>query len=439
MGNEAKWEYFRVMYERYHKAERKARAALLDEFCVTTGYNRKYAIRLLNGPRPEKKRVRRPREHKPQYGKQVISVLAAVWEAAGYPWSVRLKALLPSWLPWIRKRYRLSGKLEQELLAMSARQMDRRLQSRKRQPKRKIYGRTKPGVLLKHHIPIKTDSWDVKAPGFTEVDLVSHSGDSADGEFAHTLNLTDIPTGWTESRALLGKSEIAVQEALDEIQRGLPFRLLGVDSDNGSEFINWHLKRWCDGKQIQLTRGRPYKKDDNAHIEQKNWTHVRKLLGWDRYDSGAAVEAINAVYRQELRWWMNLYLPSVKLVKKVRVGSKMRRVYSPAQTPWERVLASGQADTRRAAELKKLRSTLDPFALAERIDRKLESIYALANRRLSPKAANLRGATAVEKTRRGKVQKTDFPTALGNPAKNAGFPLSHSHYGGCSVTSLMSR
>lgn len=418
------------MYERYHKAQRKARAALLDEFCVTTGYNRKYAIRLLNGPRPEEERVRRPREHKPQYGKQVISILAGVWEAAGYPWSVRLKALLPSWMPWIRKRYRLSAKLEQQLLAMSARQMDRRLQSRKRQQKRKIYGRTKPGVLLKHHIPIKTDSWDVKAPGFTEVDLVSHSGDSADGEFAHTLNLTDIHTGWTESRALLGKSQIAVQEALDEIQRGLPFRLLGVDSDNGSEFINWHLKRWCDGKQIQLTRGRPYKKDDNAHIEQKNWTHVRKLLGWDRYDSRVAVEAINAVYRQELRWWMNLYLPSVKLVKKVRVGSKLRRVYSRAQTPWERVLASGQADARRTAELKKLRSTLDPFVLAESIDRKLESIYALANRRLSPKAANLRGATAVEKPRGGKVQKKDFPPTLGNPAKGAGFPLSHSHYGG---------
>ena len=177
----------------------------------------------------------------------------------------------------------------------------------------------------------------------------------------HTLNLSDIHTGWTESRALLGKSEISVHEALNEIQRGLPFRLLGVDSDNGSEFINWHLKQWCDGKQIQLTRGRPYKKDDNAHIEQKNWTHVRKLLGRDRYDSRAAVEAINTVYRQELRWWMNLYLPSVKLVKKVRVGSKMRRVYSPARTPWERVLASGQVDARRVAELKKLRSGWIPL------------------------------------------------------------------------------
>ena len=438
MGNEAKWQYFRMMYERYHQAERKARGGLLDELCLTTGYNRKYAIRLLNGPPPEKERVRRPRGRKTQYGKQVISILTAVWEAAGYPWSVRLKALLPNWMPWIRKRYRMSGKVEEQLLEMSARQMDRRLQNRKRAQKRKIYGRTKPGTLLKHHIPLKTDSWNVQAPGFTEVDLVSHSGDSAEGEFAHTLNLTDIHTGWTESRALLGKSEIAVQEALDEIQTELPFRLLGVDSDNGSEFINWHLKRWCDEKQIQLTRGRPYKKDDNAHIEQKNWTHVRKLLGWDRYDSRAAVEAINAVYRQELRLWMNLYLPSVKLVKKVRVGSKLRRVYSPAQTPFERVLASGRADTRHMAELKKLRSTLDPFKLAQTIDRKLDKIYALGNRRLSPKPESSR-AKAVEKPRGGKVQKTDFPTALGNPAKGAGFPLSHSHYGGRSVTPFMSR
>ena len=145
MGNDAKWEYFRVMYERYHKAERKARAVLLDEFCVTTGYNRKYAIRLLNGPRPEKERVRRPRERKPQYGKQVISVLAAVWEAAGYPWSVRLKALLPSWMPWIRKRYRVSAKLEQQLLTMSARQMDRRLESRTRQL---IAGKQREAVVV---------------------------------------------------------------------------------------------------------------------------------------------------------------------------------------------------------------------------------------------------------------------------------------------------
>ena len=438
MGHEAKWEYFRVMYGRYRQAEGNSRCLLLNEFCLTTGYNRKYAIRLLNGPAPERQRVQRPRGRKPRYSKQAMAIVGAVWEAAGYPWSVRLKALLPSWLPWIRRHFRLTAELEEQLLAMSARQMDRRLGARKREQKRKIYGRTKPGTLLKHHIP-KTDAWNVSSPGYTEVDLVSHSGNAAEGEFAHTLNLTDIFSGWTESRALLGKSEIAVQKALDQMRAGLPFALLGIDSDNGSEFINWHLQSWCNAQQIQMTRGRPYKKDDNAHIEQKNWTHVRKLLGWERYDSPAAVAAANAVYA-ELRLWMNLYLPSVKLEKKVRVGSKVRRVYSAAQTPLERVLASGQGIAPRLAEFEKLRSSLDPFVLAQSIDRKLEALYALANRRLSPKTQTARaGKKAVEKTRGGKVPKPDFSTTLGNPANNAGFPLPHSHDGGCSVTSLMSR
>src|SRR5260370_15412726 len=205
--------------------------------------------------------------------------------------------------------------------------MDRRLKAQKRQRRRRIYGRTKPGYLLKHHIPVKTDRWDVATPGFTEVDLVSHSGNSASGEFAHTLNVTDIHTTWTESRAVLGRGEEAVQRALNEIATTLPFPLLGADSDNGSEFINWHLKGWCEQRQIQLTRGRPYKKHDNPHIEQKNWTHVRKLLAWDRYATHHAVAAMNDLYVQVLSLRLNLFLPSVKLGKKGRVGSRVRRVY----------------------------------------------------------------------------------------------------------------
>ena len=217
---------------------------------------------------------------------------------------------------------------------------------------------------------------------------------------------------------------MAVQQALDEIEGVLPFRLLGVDSDHGSEFITWHLKRWWEQKKIQLTRGRPYKKDDNAHVEQKNWTHVRKLLGWERYDSQAAVEAINDLYRQELGLWMNLYLASVKLVKKVCVGSKLRRVYDAAQTPLERVEACGHARKEQVAELKKLRQSLDPFQLGKVIDHKLERIYDMANRRLGPKASrkaalrirrkkhNVAGETAVEKTLGGKVPNQTFPPSL---------------------------
>lgn len=263
--------------------------------------------------------------------------------------------------------------------------MDRRLAEQKNQRRRSIYGRTKPGYLLKHHIPVKTDRWDVHTPGYTEVDLVSHSGNSASGDFAHTLNVTDIHTTWTESRAVVGRGEEAVQRALNDVAGVLPFPLLGVDSDNGSEFINWHLKHWCEQRQIQLTRGRPYKKDDNAHIEQKNWTHVRKLLGWERYDTHEAVEAMNALYRQELRLWLNLFLPSVKLVKKVRVGSKVRRVYDAARTPFERVKACKQSDPGKVAELEELRKRLDPFQLSRTIERQLERIARMANRRLSPR------------------------------------------------------
>jgi hypothetical protein len=292
---------------------------------------------------------------------------------------------------------------------------------------------------LKHHIPVKTDSWNVTTPGFAEIDLVSHSGNSGEGEFAYTLNLTDIHTGWTESRALLGKGQEGVRQALEEIQGGLPFDLLGLDSDNGSEFINWHLQGWCKQRKIQLTRGRPYKKDDNAHIEQKNWTHVRKLLGWERYDSPRAVEAMNDLYRQELRLWLNLYLPSVKLVKKVRVGSKVRRVYDAPQTPLERVLASASAHSDQIAALKKLRGSLDPFHLGKVIERKIEGIYAMASQRHSPQAIQK------NRQRSGPKAKMSPRPGCGKDARPASleiaprFPLSHSHDDELPVTFLMSR
>src|ERR1035437_4913688 len=171
LGHAARWEYFRVIHGRYSKAEGKAKGGMLDEFCLNTGYHRKYAIRLLNGPPPGKHVEAQPRGRKPRYGASVVSLLAAVWEAAGYPWSVRLKALLPSWMPWIRQRFKLSAETEKQLLGISARQIDRRLQAKKTQRKRRLYGRTRPGRLLKHHIPVKTDSWDVTRPGFAEMPL----------------------------------------------------------------------------------------------------------------------------------------------------------------------------------------------------------------------------------------------------------------------------
>jgi hypothetical protein len=382
MSRRSKRDYLLTIHPRYRRASPREKGKILDEFCKVCGYNRKYAIRLLNGPPPSKKPPpRRWRSRGNTYPVAVVRVLRAVWEAANYPWSTRLKALLPVWLPWIRQRFALTRAQEKQLLAISARQIDRRLREHKTLLKRRLYGRTKPGTLLKHHVPIKTDHWDVTHAGYAEIDLVSHSGERAEGEFIHSLTLTDIHSTWTETRAVMGKGETGVVAAIDEMRRGLPFTLLGLDSDNGSEFLNYHLVRYTDERKIQFTRSRPYKKDDNAHVEQKNWTHVRRLMGWERYDTDEALQVMNALYRNELRLMMNLFLPSVKLLRKERVGSRLRRFYSPALTPLDRLLEAGQGDHRLLAALKTQRSSLDPFELSQRVSEKLELIWERAHRR----------------------------------------------------------
>ncbi len=380
MSRQGKWEYLQAIHARYRQAARAEKGRTLDEFCRVTGYHRKSALRLLHGPPPGRRPPPR-RRRAPSYGTRVIQVLTAIWTAAGYPWSVRLKALLPLWLPWARPRCRLTPALEAQLLRLSPRQMDRRLAPHRQQVRQRLYGRTKPGTLLTHHIPLRTDRWEVTVPGFTEVDLVAHSGDSGEGEFVHSLNLTDIHTTWVETRAVLGRGQAGVAAALEEMRQTLPFALRGIDSDNGSEFINAHLLRSCQAQGIQCTRGRPYQKDDNAHVEQKHWTHVRKLMGYVRYGSPAARVAMHALYRNELRLFQNLFLPSVKLVRKVRVGSRVRRVYDRPQTPFERVRACPEADPGKVAPLQALREQLDPFALAEAIDQQLTRLYALAHHR----------------------------------------------------------
>lgn len=406
VGPQTTREYLARMRERYDRAGRDAKGGLLDEVCEVTGYHRKAVIRLLRRAAPPRTRRRR-RGRRVEYGPEVVAALRAIWMAAGYPWSVRLKALLPGWVPWARRRLRLTPATERALLRISARQMDRRLRPSKQELRTRMYGRTKPGTLLKHHIPVQTERWNVSEPGFTEIDLVSHSGNSADGEFLHSLNVTDIHTTWVETQAVLGKGQERVRQALETIAEALPFGLRGIDSDNGSEFINDHLFRYCQAREIQFTRGRPYKKDDNAHIEQKNWTHVRKLVGYDRYDSPAALAALNALYA-DLRLLQNLWLPSVKLVKKTRVGSRVRRVYGPPQTPLDRVRACPTADPAKVAALTRLHATLDPFALAARIEQQQDRLYALANHR--------RGGRPMDAAGSVENAKSAFPTrSLENP------------------------
>ena len=383
MSRKARWEYVRAVHRRYGKASKSDKQVILDEFCSNSGYNRKYAIRLLNGPPPEKRPPTR-RRRAAEYGTGVIRLLTVIWEAAGYPWSVRLKAVVPLWLPWIRKRLHPDAATEKKLLRISSATMDRQLKPKRRLLRKRQYGRTKPGTLLKHQIPIKTDSWDVKEPGFVEVDLVSHSGNCGDGEFIHSLNMTDIHTGWVETRAVLGKGQVGIVEAMEQMRQSLPFPLRGIDSDNGSEFINYHLKGYCSRRRIQFTRGRPYKKDDNAHIEQKNWTHVRRIFGYLRFDTPAVLNQMNDLYTNELTVYQNLFQPSTKLLRKTRVGSRLRRVYERPKTPLERVRECRQTDRSKLAHLEQTFKEQDPFELSRRIDQKVEHIFQKANARMSP-------------------------------------------------------
>ncbi len=384
MARQSKREYLRSIHERYHQAGRKEKTIMLEEFCKVCGYNRKYAIGLLSRPLPNLGTRRRVTVRSATYSQASIKTLAKVWKASGYLCSQRLKAALPQWLPWIKRHFELNGTLEKEVLAISARQMDRRLSPHKRTVKRRLYGTTRPGSLLKHMIPIKTDHWDVTLPGHLEIDLVSHSGASAAGEFIYTLDCVDIATGWVERQAVMGKGELNIVAALSEIEKRLPFALRGIDSDNGSEFINHELFNFCQKRPqnrcVQFTRSRPYKKDDNAHVEQKNWTHVRKLLGWDRYDTLQALKLINDLY-QKLRIFQNLFQPSMKLSSKVRKGSRVTRRYGPPFTPLERVLKSAPKAVAQIEGLKSLLKNTDPFELSRQIDHQLDCLYKLAAQR----------------------------------------------------------
>jgi len=389
MARRSKQEYLGIMWQRYQRGDRAERSALLDEVTRMCGYHRKYAIGLLNRRHPPRPRPRRVPRRRPTYSAEAISVLAWIWEQSGYLCATRLKAALPIWLPWVQRRRPLSPTVARQLLAISPRQIDRRLQARKHRLKRRLYGTTRPGTLLKHLVPLKTDHWDVTQPGYLEIDLVSHSGASAAGDFLHTLDAVDIHTGWVERQAVMGKGQHGILQALTIIDQQLPFALRGVDSDNGSEFINGHLVAFCARRTIQFTRSRPYKKDDNAHVEQKNWTHVRKLVGWDRYDTLEAQRALNALYA-DLRLFQNLFQPSMKLQRKERRGSRLLRRYDRPQTPFARVRACAAVDGAKVAALERLLRRTDPFVLAQRIGQHLDRLATVRSR--APQAAPRLGA-----------------------------------------------
>lgn len=370
-------EYLTKMKPRYLKASTDKKTQMLDEYCAATKMNRKYVTRLLS-PRislkEKKERVRRKRA--PTYGKDVVAALKKIWEVLDLPCAERLKPMIGEMLVQLVrwKEVAVSEDVKAKLLRMSVSTIRRRLSSVRTNVVRKICGTTKPGSLLKSQIPIRTSSWEESRAGYCELDTVAHCGSSLSGDFAYTLNITDILTGWSEEDAFIGKAQSRVIPALDRMKQRLPFPLKGADPDNGSEFINGAMIRYCMKNKIEFTRGRPYKKNDNAHIEQKNWTHVRKVFGYVRVEEQEIVDLMNDLYRNEIRLYKNFFQPVMKLVDKKRVGKhqqRIKRVYDIPKTPYHRVLDCQDVSEEAKTKLRETYDKLNPAELKRIIEKKI--------------------------------------------------------------------
>ena len=377
-------EYTEAVRGRYLMADRKGKSRILDEFLQVTGYHRKAALRLLRrdgSPRPEKRRGRPP-----CYGPEVVQSLRTAWEATDRLCSKRLQPFLPELVRVMRRhgQLALSAKTEAQLCRMSPSTMDRLLRPWRRLGGRRPLSTTRPGSLLKSSIPIRTFAdWEENRPGFLEVDLVSHCGESAEGFYLTTLCTVDVASGWSECMGVWGKGQHRVGAAVHRIRQRLPFPLLGLDSDNGSEFINHHLYGYCARERITFTRSRSYKKNDSCHVEQKNWSVVRRLVGYDRYKSQLALVALNRVY-DVLRHYVNFFQPTMKLWSKSRHGAKVHKVYERARTPYQRLLESRVLTKDQEQKLAAIYDGLDPVLLLKQLNGHLERLWSLADRPTSP-------------------------------------------------------
>lgn len=381
MGRHEKKSYLEVVRWRYKSASKAKKSVILEEFCATHSYNRKYAIRLLN--KKPKRRKPKPRKGQPRYDKPLLlPILKAIWLATDCMGSKKLKAALPDWLPHYQpEKGLLSDSLRGQLHSLSPATIDRWLAPyRNEETKRRGLCGTKPGTLLKNEIPIKTDHWDVSRPGFLEADTLAHCGTSLAGNFVWSITYTDIYSTWTEIRATWNKGGEGVKEQTQAVEQALPFALLGFDC-YGSEFLNWHLIRYFSQRNnvVQFTRSRPYHKNDNAHVEQKNWTHVRKLFGYERFEDNRLVSMMNDLYSHEWSLYQNHFCPSVKLTKKEKINSRYKKYYDKPLTPYARLLTCEHISLETKAKLKYQHEQLNPFELKRIIESKKLAILQLAS------------------------------------------------------------
>jgi hypothetical protein len=367
--------YIKHLKARYFRANRKGKSQILNEFCATSGLHRKHVIRLLTRTALgwREKPAGRGKHYDPI---QLTPPIKAIWLATDQMCGKRLKSAIPLWLPHYEKTCPVTDEIRQQLLTISARTLDRLLKPLRSSYPKRMCG-TKPGSLLKKQIPIKTNQWNEGIPGFVEADTVAHCGTSLAGNFAWSITLTDIYSGWTENAAVWNKGAHGVLVQLRLIEQRLPFTLLGFDSDNGSEFLNYHLVKHFQEREnpIQFTRSRPYHKGDNAHVEQKNWTHVRQLFGYYRYENPELVIFMNDLYANEFSLLHNYFYPAMKLQDKVRIDSKIKKHYDLPQTPYQRLMNSNAISELQKEKLRQTFESLDPFDLQKRIQNKLKNIF----------------------------------------------------------------
>lgn len=378
----AKMEYLKSIALRYKKADRKQKTTILNEFCENCGYHRKHAIRAINSfkrfTKPKPKKRGRPSAYNSPV---LLKPLKRIWLASHLPCSKRLKAILLLWLPYYEQEFEaLDPHTFISLMRISASSIHRVLKPVREKYRGKGRSLTKPGSLLRNQIPIKTNQWDEFQPGFIESDSVHHCGESTQGQYAISVNYTDIASGWTEQRAVWGKGQQGVFKQTKHVEKSLPFAIFGFGSDNGGEFLNYHLFKYFTGRKlnpVQFTRSRAYHKNDNSHIEQKNWTHIRQWLGYSRFDNPRVIPLINELYTSEWRFYHNFFCPSVKLIEKKRVASKIIKRYDNPQTPYQRLLNSSHISNLVKHKLKEQFKIINPFKLRKAIEIKIEKIHII--------------------------------------------------------------
>lgn len=380
MSLKSKQELLEVVRPRYLKASQVEKQKILDEFTCATGYHRKHAIRILKNKDQSQNRLKRKtKTYQPMYRGEIVQVLEHIWEIYGRICSKRLQPILPEAIKVLERceEIEMTKETKELLLKISSASIDRCLFPVRIKSAHGL-STTKPGSLLKNMIPVRTfTEWDQERPGFMEIDLVAHCGNTTEGQYLNTLTCTDLATGWTDVTALPHRSQEAVSKAIHLMRQRLPFPLLGIDSDNGSEFINDLLYHYCLDEKITFTRSRPYKKNDQAHVEQKNWSVVRHTVGYDRWKTEQELVLLQSIY-DDLRFYINFFQPSFKLIAKERIGNKTIKRYDTAKTPYQRVLERKDISLSAKVQFMNLYVQLNPAELRRSIDQQTAKLWKLS-------------------------------------------------------------